>query len=66
MSVSSNIDLKIDKFIKDLEKLTKESELPISVIESIGTNWLTEVRQIKAMKLYQDRNNINKEASDIK
>jgi len=49
------LDIKMDEFTKGLNELTNNSDLPISVIEVIGTNWLTEVRTVKAMKLYQER-----------
>lgn len=62
--MNSNIDIKMDEFTKKLSELTNNSDLPISVIESIGTNWLNEVRTVKAMKLYQEREQTDSEGKD--
>ncbi|MGN6713777.1 hypothetical protein [Anaerocolumna jejuensis] len=61
-----SFDLKIEEFVKSLADITNNSDLPISVIESLGTNWLSEVRKIKLMKLAQDKENLENESKSEK
>ncbi len=60
-----NIDIKIEEFVKNLADITNNSDLPISVIESLGTNWLNEVKRIKVIKLAQDKENLEKEEANV-